>query len=183
MHWWTCSENLFEQGIIATNSSNWELMTSDGWRVHVFDDVTVTTLTQAGWFPGRSVPIDLWVAQLRYEGVEVHTAATTSLSEFGGLSVGHRGPGVSRARESFALDPEECVGEGGRFLEWSQDLGRQIVPVGSLSDGRFFLGIDEASELYSVEGFVKSFGPMPVAMDRLILGGMPEAVDETVVGW
>ncbi|GAA2222352.1 hypothetical protein GCM10010413_13780 [Promicromonospora sukumoe] len=148
----------------------------------MFDDVTVTTLTQAGWFPGRSISIDLWVAQLRDEGVEVHAAATAFLTEFGGLSVVYRGPGISRARESFALDPEECVGEGDRFLEWSQDLGRQIVPVGSLSDGRFFLGLDEGSELYSVEAFVKTFGPMPVAMDRLVLGGMPEAVDETVAG-
>lgn len=148
----------------------------------MFDDVTVTTLTQAGWFPGRSISIDLWVAQLRDEGVEAHAAATAFLAELGGLSVEHRGPGISRARESFALDPEECAGEGDRFLKWSQDLGRQIVPVGSLSAGRFFLGLDEASELYLVETFVKTFGAMPLAMDRLVLGLMPEAVDETLAG-
>ncbi|MGW2095249.1 SUKH-3 domain-containing protein [Promicromonospora sukumoe] len=146
----------------------------------MFDDATVATLTQAGWIPERSISIDPWAAQLWDEGVEVHAAAAAFLAEFGGLTVEHRGPGISRARESFAIDPEECVGECDRFLEWSQDLGRQIVPVGSLSDGRFFLGLDEGSELYLVEAFVKTFGPMPVAMDRLVLGVMPEAVDETV---
>lgn len=145
----------------------------------MFDDVTVTTLTMAGWFPGRSIPIDVWVQQLRDEEVEVHAAAATFLAEFGGLTVDDQGPGITRARESFGFDPEECVGEGDRFLEWSQDLGRQIFPIGSLGEGRFFLGLDEGSELYLVETFVKTFGPMPIAMDRLVLGIMPEPTDET----
>ncbi|MFI2485881.1 SUKH-3 domain-containing protein [Promicromonospora kroppenstedtii] len=139
----------------------------------------MVTLTKAGWLPERSIQIDHWTALLGAEGVKVHAAAAAFLAEFGGLTVENGGPGITRAREPFALDPEECVGEGDRFLDWSQDLGHQIVPVGVLDHGRFFLGLDERSELYVVEGFVSTFGPMPLAMDRLVLGVMPEAVDET----
>ncbi|MFJ3407275.1 SUKH-3 domain-containing protein [Promicromonospora sp. NPDC090134] len=147
----------------------------------MFDEITDATLAKAGWFPGRSVSIDSWVALLSAEGIEVHRAAAEFLAEFGGLVAEHEGPGISRARESFDFDPEACVGEGDRFIEWSQDLGREIVPVGSLDDGRFFLGLDENSELYSVEAFVASFGRMPSGMINLVRGVMPEVVDETEV--
>lgn len=50
------------------------------------------------------------------------------------------------------------------------------MPVGELDGGRFFLGLDETSELYVVEAWVASFGTMPVAMDRLVLGVMPTEV-------
>jgi hypothetical protein len=103
----------------------------------------------------------------------VHPAAEGFLREFGGLVVEHSGPGVSRAREPFRLDPATCVGEGDRFSEWSEELGRQVVPVGELDRGRFLLGLDERSELYVVEAWVATFGRMPDAMARLVCGGMP----------
>jgi hypothetical protein len=96
----------------------------------MFDEVTAGTLTRSGWFPGRSVDVDRWTGQLREEGIELHAAADASLREFGGLVVDQSGPGISRAREPFTLDPTTCVGEGDRFLEWSEELGRRIVPVG-----------------------------------------------------
>ncbi|MFI2485884.1 SUKH-3 domain-containing protein [Promicromonospora kroppenstedtii] len=147
----------------------------------MFDEVTDSTLAKYGWFPGRSVPIDSWVETLRSEGVEVHQAAAVFLAEFGGIVTKREGPGITRARESFAIDPQECVGEGDRFVEWSQDLGRQIVPVGILDGGRSFLGMDENSELYSVEAWVATFGRMPVAMIHLVRGVMPQVIAEAEV--
>ncbi|WP_084800566.1 SUKH-3 domain-containing protein [Promicromonospora kroppenstedtii] len=138
-----------------------------------FDDITDATLAGAGWFPGRSVSIDSWVELLRAEGVEMHGAAAEFLVEFGGLESANEGPGITRAREPFTFDPGECVGEGDRFLEWSQDLGRQIFPIGILDHGRFFLGLDENSELYCVEDWVATFGRMPVGMIHLVRGVMP----------
>lgn len=141
----------------------------------MFDDVTAATLVRAGWFPGRSVDVDRWTELLRGEGIEVHAAADAFLREFGGLVVDQSGPGLSRAREPFVLDPAACVGEGDRFLEWSEELDRRIVPVGELDRGRFLLGLDETSELYSVESDVATFGHMPRALERLTLGVMPIA--------
>ena len=139
----------------------------------MFDEVTAGTLARAGWFPGRSVNIDHWAGLLRDEGIELHAAAEAFLREFGGLVVDKSGPGISRAREPFTLDPATCVGEGDRFLEWSEELGRRIVPVGELGQGRFFLGLDETSELCLVETYVATFGRMPAGLKRLMRGAMP----------
>lgn len=141
----------------------------------MFDEVTTATLARAGWFPGRSVDVDRWAGQLREEGIELHPAANAFLREFGGLVVDQSGTGISRAREPFTLDPATCDGEGDRFLEWSEELGRQIVPVGELDRGRFCLGLDETSELYLVETLVATFGRMPAGLERLVRGVMPVA--------
>lgn len=141
----------------------------------MFDEVTAAALTRSGWFPGRAVDVDRWAGLLRDEGIELHAAAVAFLREFGGLVVDESGPGISRAREPFILDPAACGGEGDRFLEWSEELGRRIVPVGELDQGRFFLGLDETSELYLVETFVATFGRMPAGLERLVRGVMPVA--------
>lgn len=146
-----------------------------------FDEVTAAVLRGAGWFAGRRVDTSPWVGLLRAEGIEVHDAADAFLRELGGLAVDARGPGITRARESFAIDPRLCVGEGDRFLEWSAHVGRRLVPVGGLDHGRFFLGIDETGELYVVEAYLATFGTMPDAMDRLALGVMPTDVSDRQV--
>lgn len=143
-----------------------------------FDEVTDSVLRGAGWFPGRRVATAPWVALLGAEGIEVHDAADAFLRELGGVTVDAQGPGITRSREPFAIDPCLCTGEGDRFLEWSADIGRRLVPVGELDRGRFFLGIDETGELYAVEAFLATFGTMPVAMDRLVLGVMPTDVTD-----
>ena len=131
------------------------------------------TLVRAGWLPGRSVDIDPWITLLRREGIEAHDAARAFLREFGGLDVAQNRSAPSRARWPFTVDPSACVGEGDRFLEWSAELHRQIVPVGEFDHGRYFLGLDEESELYVVELWAATFGRMPVAMNRLVGGVMP----------
>lgn len=111
-------------------------------------------------------------------GIVMHDAAQTFLQAFGGLTVSHGGPGISRAREPFELDPELAWGEDDRFSEWSDELGKELFPLGELDHGRFFLGIDECSEIYLVEAWVASFGSMPHALENLILGVMPRRIDE-----
>lgn len=44
--------------------------------------------------------------------------------------------------------------------------------------GRYFLGIDEQSEIYLIETWVASFGRMPQAMDNLISGVRPTVISE-----
>ncbi|MGW2934055.1 SUKH-3 domain-containing protein [Streptomyces sp. NPDC001156] len=112
-------------------------------------------------------------------GLSMHDAAEAFLREFGGLAVNVSGPGISRARQPFELDPELTWGsEEGRFLEWGESIGRQLFPVGEHDHGRFFLAIDEVSEIYLVETWVASFGPMPQALENLILGVAPHVIDD-----
>jgi hypothetical protein len=131
-------------------------------------------LRAAGWHPGRQVdPVPLF-GGLDITGLFVHPAALEFMAEYGGLALTPDGPGVSLARQHFTLDPALCAGEEGRFIEWGQQLGRALVPVGDLDHGRFFLGIDEHSEVYLVETWVASFGPMPRALENLLSGVRPD---------
>ncbi|WP_372405119.1 SUKH-3 domain-containing protein [Streptomyces luteireticuli] len=143
-----------------------------------FSDEVDRVLREAGWVPGRCVDPEPWLSALEAEGLSRHKAVSDFLAEFGGVAVNISGSGISRAREPFELDPMLCIGEGDRFLEWSEEIGRSIFPVGEHDMGRFFLGVDERSELYLVETWVASFGPMPEAMENLVLGVQPVNVTD-----
>jgi hypothetical protein len=120
------------------------------------------------------VDITDWREQLEAGGeLRMHRAAADFLVEFGGLNVEIDGPGISRAREPFELDPELCVGEEDRFAGWGADLGCSLFPIGELDRGRFFLGISESGEVFLVEAWVASFGIGDAALESLILGVMP----------
>lgn len=143
-----------------------------------FSCETETALREAGWTPDRQVDISAWVAGWEKVGVSAHNAAQSFLREFGGLSVDISGPGITATRTPFELNPEECEGEADRFLDWSEDIGHSIFPIGIVDMGRYFLGIDENSGLYILELWVASYGQMPEAMDHLITGVRPEMIRE-----
>ncbi|KAJ6089469.1 SUKH-3 immunity protein [Penicillium canescens] len=136
------------------------------------DNYTVETervLRNAGWIPGRKVDIGEMRRRLEESGFIVNEAAEHFLSEFGGLVFDISGSGISRARERFILDPLLAIGEDDRFAEWSETVGETLTPIGEL-DYRFFLGISESGEIYSVETWLGSFGLGQQALENLILG-------------
>ncbi|MFI9175914.1 SUKH-3 domain-containing protein [Streptomyces lincolnensis] len=135
-------------------------------------------LEASGWTPGRRVDTAGWRSTFGAVGIVMHDAAERFLEEFGGLTVSIGGSGINRAREPFEFDPERAWGEDDRFSEWSDALGRGLFPIGELDHGRFFLGIDEGSEICLVETWVASFGPMPQALENLILGVRPRRIDD-----
>ncbi|MFI6283421.1 SUKH-3 domain-containing protein [Streptomyces sp. NPDC051018] len=134
-------------------------------------------LEASGWTADRQVDTTDWRSMFEAVGIVMHDAAERFLQEFGGLTVSIGGPGINRAREPFELDPELAWGEDDRFSEWSESLGRRLFPLGELDHGRFFLGIDEDSEICLVETWVAGFGSMPHALENLILGVMPRRID------
>lgn len=146
---------------------------TSGWSPEVLE-----VLEASGWTAGRRVGTADWRSMFEAVGIVMHEAAEAFLQEFGGLAVSIGGPGINRAREPFELNPELAWGEDDRFSEWSDSLGRRLFPLGELDDGRFFLGIDEGSEIWLVETWVASFGPMPHALENLILGVMPRRIDD-----
>ncbi|PBD02274.1 SUKH-3 immunity protein of toxin-antitoxin system [Streptomyces sp. Ag82_O1-15] len=135
-------------------------------------------LEASGWAAGRQVDTVGWRSMFEAVGIVMDDTAEAFLQEFGGQTVSIGGPGINRAREPFELDPELVWGEDDRFSEWSDSLGRRLFPLGELGHSRFFLGIDEDREIYLVETWVASFGPMPHALENLILGVMPRRIDD-----
>lgn len=146
--------------------------------MYVFPSQVDSVLREAGWWPERRVDVEPWLTAFEAEGVDRHALAGSFLGEFGGLAVNISGPGISRAREPFELDPMLCVGEGDRFLEWGEEIEKSIFPVGVHDGGRFFLGIDELGEVYLVETWIASFGLMPQALSNLILGVQPAIIND-----
>lgn len=142
-----------------------------------FTAETEETLRAAGWYPGRRVSVDVWRERLEASGeVRMHDAAERFLAEFGGLSMRISGPGITCARTPFTFDAEFLVGEEGRFAEWGQEIGHDLFPIGELDEGRFFLGIDENSEIYLVETWVAAFGTAQDALEKLVLGVAPDTI-------
>ncbi|TXS51996.1 hypothetical protein EAO75_09285 [Streptomyces sp. uw30] len=144
-----------------------------GWPAEVRE-----VLDASGWTSGRKVNTSRWRAIFEETGLVMHDAAEVFLREFGGLTVNISGPGISCSRTPFELVPELCWGEEDRFSEWSESIGRRLFPLGELDHGRFFLAIDEGSEIYLVETWVAGFGRMPHALEHLILGVAPDVVDD-----
>jgi hypothetical protein len=135
-------------------------------------------LEASGWTPGRRVDTTAWRSRFESVGLVMHAAAETFLQEFGGLVVDISGPGISCAREPFEIDPELAWAEEDLFAHWSDFLGRRLYPLGELDRGRFFLGIDEKSEIYLVATWIAGFGPMPHALENLVRGVKPRRIDD-----
>ncbi|WP_086765156.1 SUKH-3 domain-containing protein [Streptomyces bobili] len=133
-------------------------------------------LSAVGWRPGRRVSTSEWQSRLEASGeVTMHERARRFLAEFGGLSFPHAGTGISMARQPFDLDPLLCLGEEGRFAEWSDESGENIFPVGEFDEGRGgFLGIDEKGMLYQVVDTLSRFAEDRAGLECLILGIAPE---------
>ncbi|MGW1093504.1 SUKH-3 domain-containing protein [Streptomyces sp. NPDC002596] len=140
---------------------------------HVWSAEVETVLRGAGWYPGRSIDTTGWRERLEADGFRIHSTAEEFLREFGGLTVGSGGRGITRAREAFELDPLLALGEDDRFGEWGEEIGRRLFPLGELDHGHAFLGLDEQGELYVVANWLARFGRMPEAMENLVLGVMP----------
>ncbi|MEU9081430.1 SUKH-3 domain-containing protein [Streptomyces sp. NPDC048357] len=140
---------------------------------HVWPAEVEAVLRGAGWRPGRSIDTTAWRESLQADGFRIHPAAEDFLGEFGGLTVGGGGSGITSARHAFELDPLLALGEDDRFGALGEEIGRHLFPVGECDHGRFFLGLDEHGDLYLVECWLARFGRMPEAMENLVLGVMP----------
>ncbi|HEX2317203.1 MAG TPA: SUKH-3 domain-containing protein [Thermomonospora sp.] len=148
----------------------------------MFSKETGRVLRAAGWWPGRRVDTAAWRAALEEDGFRVHDAAERFLAEYGGLDIRDNSvSGYFMARpQPVRLDPMLLLGEADRFADWGARAGHSLCGVGELTQyGTFagFLGIDEESVIYLVSDWLGSFGPLPEALDPLVLGGDPEVIN------
>ena len=59
------------------------------------------------------------------------------------------------------------------FADWNETIGRALFPIGELDQGRFFLGMNEHSEIYLVADWIATFGPLNETLKNLVLGVRP----------
>jgi NAD(P)-dependent dehydrogenase (short-subunit alcohol dehydrogenase family) len=152
-------------------------VTSGDARPYRFSREVDEVMRRAGWYPGRSVDVDQWRPGSSSE-ISMHPAAEQFLSEFGGLSVDVNGAGVDVGREPFVFDPTDELGDEGRYAEWGADIGRSLFPVGFFRREVFHLAIDEESVIYLVTSWLATYGPVPRALERLVLGYKPQLIRE-----
>ncbi|NEA53438.1 hypothetical protein G3I60_04490 [Streptomyces sp. SID13666] len=72
---------------------------------HLWSVEVEATLRGAGWYPGRSIDTTAWRERLEADGFPIHSAAEEFLREFGGLTVGTGGAGITSSRAAFELNP------------------------------------------------------------------------------
>ncbi|MEW2417402.1 SUKH-3 domain-containing protein [Streptomyces sp. NPDC046866] len=134
-------------------------------------------LRAGGWDPERSVDVCRWVGPLEAGGLVAHAAARAFLAKFGGLRFVFSGPGVECARTPFLLDPSVCEGEEEVFLEWGEELGLSLFPIGEQAEGVAFLAMDENGALISLgSGIAATYGQLPGAFERMLLGYQAEVL-------
>jgi len=106
-------------------------------------------LRAAGWWPGRSVRTETWVALLGERGAFiVHEAARRFLAEFGGL-VTYGWPADSAVTQSAVrFDPLAVEWDGETFGRLSEEAGRPLCPVGRADNGSSYLAMAESGALY-----------------------------------
>ncbi|MFE3192939.1 SUKH-3 domain-containing protein [Nocardia sp. NPDC059240] len=144
---------------------------------------TERVLRVSGWWPGRQIDTTAWRERMEQGGFRWNDAADRFLGEFGGLTVDISGSGITAARVPFELDPVLLEGEDDRFTEWGEEIGESIAPLGELDSGRFFLGMSESGVVYLVVDWIASYGPVPEALESLILGRAPTTIaDLTTIG-
>ncbi|WP_436775183.1 SUKH-3 domain-containing protein [Yinghuangia sp. YIM S09857] len=143
-----------------------------------FTNETEHWLRAAGWHPGRNVDVAAWRMLAEESGLVMHAAAERFLAEFGGLVVPVSGQGVSCAREPFDLDPSAADGESDRYIGWGERIGRSLFPIGAIDGGRYFLAIDELSEVYVIVNFMARCGQPHMALEGLVRGIAPEYLTE-----
>ncbi|MFE0732711.1 hypothetical protein ACFW2X_31630 [Streptomyces antibioticus] len=77
----------------------------------------------------------------------------------------------------FPLRPRQADRRGGPLRRLERGDRSRPLPIGGLDHGRFFLGIDENSEICLVETWPAAFGPAQDAPEKLILGIAPQHID------
>lgn len=106
--------------------------------------LTLATLREAGWHPGRAVDTGPWEERLKGEGYTVGTAARRFLGEYGGLVVspprhGDQKFGSGRIR----LDPAWAFGCRAMSAYREAQLGVELCAVGEWETNfMLFVGTD-----------------------------------------
>ncbi|MBZ6303872.1 SUKH-3 domain-containing protein [Streptomyces olivaceus] len=134
---------------------------------------TERVLRLAGWQPGRAVSTESWERTLQEadKGYAMHEAARRFLSEFGGLEVRERGPGVNAARSPFRLDPTSATDDFEIIEYLGEEADARLYPVGHLPRGSVYLTVADDGAVYVGMDEVELLADAAdAALDKLVRG-------------
>jgi hypothetical protein len=128
-----------------------------------FSDDTYKLLIRAGWFEGRDV-----FDQVRIlEGFTPFPAANDVLREFGNLHIGECGAGKDQATSDVQIDPSLANGCEERIIEFEDELGVKLFPLGEAQHGHGILTIDEQGRVF-VSWLLHDIWPCAQSFDRAL---------------
>ena len=134
-------------------------------------------LRNAGWYPSRDVAnrVKAWQEVLASpSGFAMTSAASDVLREFGGLHVKSSGAGAGFASADINFDPALAQGEEDRFSWFIPFRERKVFPLGEVSGGHLFLGIDQEGLCYVLmDDLYWERVPFLQAIEALLLGIRP----------
>ena len=110
-------------------------------------------LAQAGWRPGRAVPVEPLLAPLIEEGYATPPLLHEFLSSYGGIEFSYQNPYNPDTTDTCGIDPALATNMiyPIRVRLWGERVGAELVPFGEASrlslvmaaDGRVWGGFDE----------------------------------------
>jgi hypothetical protein len=117
-----------------------------------FNTMTTKCLTEAGWRPGRRIPVAPEVeTELRAHGHQLLPSARKFVEEFGGLAVVHPHFKVAGSLDNFVIDP--LLATKGRDAGWVREYERRtresaLTPIGEASRGYLIMCMGQEGAVY-----------------------------------
>jgi hypothetical protein len=143
----------------------------------------IKALKAAGWYEGRSYPIEKWVEALRAQGFTLNAPAVQVWREFGGLTIlsaSSRSPS-----SSMVIDPvDACIDSADEAAELGVRHGINYSPLGMWS-GRFKVYIGEDKRLIASDLGQELLLGLSVeqSLEFVVLGGPGGVRREFSFGW
>lgn len=132
-----------------------------------FSQQVTDILTEAGWHQGRSVMLNDYVSS---DNV-IFPVAAKVVCEFGGLHVGHCGPGIECATSDVHIDPRSASHVKDDLANYANHLATKLFAIGEVHRGHGFLVIDESGKTYLLSDTLDRFASsIEESLERLLLG-------------
>ncbi len=140
-----------------------------------FSDESTKMLLSSGWYKNRKVLDKVKLPKM----FNFHNKALDILNEFGNLKVGDskKSKGKFMAKCTIQFFPNLAEGEEDRFIEFSNELGVSLCPLGEVNEGYFFLAVDQHGKIYILDQELFLVGnDIHEGIENLITGGKIERI-------
>ncbi|MGL4420539.1 MAG: SUKH-3 domain-containing protein [Gemmataceae bacterium] len=134
-----------------------------------FSEEMITTLTVAGWYPGRQIDITQWFAELKVREFAVCSLAVELFLNFGGLTLVAPSYAIRRLPPPFTVDP--MLADHLDVEEYESMIGERLTPLAGDAEDTHFL-ITPSGGLYGIhENHFVCYGrSMPESLENRVMG-------------
>ena len=115
----------------------------------MFSNKAKKYLRKAGWFPGRLVDMDNYLAAVEVKVGRVPDCVRDFMREFGGLFVTHPHPTVRGDDEDFAFLSGDHVPKSKILGYFAKELNQNVYLIGAASNGYYWLLMADNGMVYA----------------------------------